>query len=105
VADILIDLARRETKTFSVQFARVLIAEMRQTARMHKDPLKHAGFRVLRAPDVPSVLVELGYVSNRGDLKSLTSEAWRGRTAAAMAQAVDTFFSTRLAGAGRGRPN
>ena len=101
VADILIDLARRETKTFSVQFARGLIAEMRKAARMHKEPLKHAGFRVLRAPDVPSVLVELGYVSNRGDLKSLTSEAWRNRTAAAMAQAIDTYFSTRVAGAGR----
>jgi N-acetylmuramoyl-L-alanine amidase len=105
VADILIDLARRETKTFSVQFARGLVGEMRKTARMHKEPLKSAGFRVLRAPDVPSVLVELGYVSNRGDLKSLTSQAWRGRAAAAISQAVDTFFMTRLAGTGRGSPN
>jgi N-acetylmuramoyl-L-alanine amidase len=101
VADILIDLARRETKTFSVQFARTLITELRSAARLHKDPLKSAGFRVLRAADIPSVLVELGYVSNRGDLKSLTSEAWRGRTADAIMQAVDTYFSTRLAGTGR----
>ena len=86
VADILIDLARRETKTFSVQFARGLVTEMRNATRMHKDPLRSAGFRVLKAPDVPSVLVELGYVSNRGDLKSLTSEAWRNRTAASIAQ-------------------
>ena len=98
VADILIDLARRETKTFSVQFARGLVTEMRNATRMHKDPLKSAGFRVLKAPDVPSVLVELGYVSNRGDLKSLTSEAWRSRTAASIAQAIDTFFATRVAG-------
>jgi N-acetylmuramoyl-L-alanine amidase len=101
VADILIDLARRETKTFSMQFARTVIGEMRNAARLHKEPLKSAGFRVLKAPDIPSVLVELGYVSNRGDLKSLTSEAWRGRTADAIMQAVDTFFSTRLAGTGR----
>jgi N-acetylmuramoyl-L-alanine amidase len=101
VADILIDLARRETKTFSVQFARTLITELRSAARLHKDPLKSAGFRVLRAADIPSVLVELGYVSNRGDLKSLTSEAWRGRTADAIMQAVDTYFSARLAGTGR----
>jgi N-acetylmuramoyl-L-alanine amidase len=101
VADILIDLARRETKTFSVQFARTLIGQMRNAARLHKEPLKSAGFRVLKAPDIPSVLVELGYVSNRGDLKSLTSEAWRGRTAEAIMQAVDTFFSTRLAVTGR----
>ena len=48
VADILFDLARRETKTFSVQFARGLVAEMRNATRMHKDPLRSAGFRVLQ---------------------------------------------------------
>jgi N-acetylmuramoyl-L-alanine amidase len=101
VAGILLDLARRETKTFSMQFARGLVAELKKATRLHKDPLKSAGFRVLRAPDVPSVLIELGYVSNRGDLKSLTSEAWRVRTAASIAQAVDIFFTTRMAGAGR----
>jgi N-acetylmuramoyl-L-alanine amidase len=101
VADILIDLAQRETKTFSVQFARGLVTEMRRAARLHKNPLRSAGFRVLRAPDIPSVLVELGFVSNRQDLKQLTSETWRGRTADAIAQAVDTFFTTRLAGTGR----
>jgi N-acetylmuramoyl-L-alanine amidase len=103
VADILIDLARRETKTFSVQFARALVAEMRKATRLHKTPMKSAGFRVLRAPDVPSVLIELGYVSNRGDLKSLKSDAWRARTADAIGQAVEQFFARRLAGTGRGR--
>ena len=102
VADILFDLAKRETKTFSVQFARGLIGQLRRTARLHKEPLKSAGFRVLRAPDIPSALIELGYVSNKQDLQSLTSEAWRGRTADAIVQAVDTFFTTRLAGSGRG---
>ena len=69
---------------------------------MHKHPLKSAGFKVLKAPDVPSVLIELGYVSSKDDLKQLTSRAWQGRTAGAIVQAVDTFFSTRLAG-GAGR--
>jgi N-acetylmuramoyl-L-alanine amidase len=101
VAGILYDLALRETKTFSVQFARGLVAEMRNAARMHKDPLRSAGFRVLRAPDVPSVLIELGFVSNRGDLKSLTSEAWRSRTAASVARAIETYFAKRIAGSGR----
>lgn len=100
VADILIDLAQRETKTFSVQFARTLIADMKPVARLHKKPLKSAGFRVLRAPDVPSVLIELGYVSNRQDLKSLVSDAWRGKTADSIVHAIDTFFSRRIAGAG-----
>jgi len=98
VADILIDLAQRETKTFSTKFAHTLVGEMKRVARMHKHPLKSAGFRVLRAPDVPSVLLELGYVSTKDDLKQLMSEAWRARTADSIVQAVDAFFATRLAG-------
>jgi N-acetylmuramoyl-L-alanine amidase len=99
VADILIDLAQRETKSFSLQFARGLVGEMKTSVRLHKNPLKSAGFRVLRAPDIPSVLVELGYVSNKRDLKMLTSGDWRARTADTMVKAIDAFFSTRLAGA------
>jgi N-acetylmuramoyl-L-alanine amidase len=102
VADILIDLAQRETKTFSVQFARGLIESMRTATRMHKNALKSAGFRVLKAPDIPSVLVELGYVSNKQDLKSLLATDWREHTADSIAQAIDRFFTTRLAGGGRG---
>jgi N-acetylmuramoyl-L-alanine amidase len=100
VADILIDLARRETKQFSVNFATALIGELKTSARLHKHPMKAAGFRVLKAPDVPSVLVELGYVTNRQDLKLLTSEAWRSRATDSIAQAVNTFFARRLAGQG-----
>ncbi len=102
VADILIDLARRETRTFSNRFARLLMGEMKTTARMHKHPLKSAGFKVLKAPDVPSVLVELGYVSNKGDLEHLVSENWRSRTVGSMAQAIDAFFAKRVAKAGAG---
>jgi len=98
VAGILLDLAQRETKTFSVQFAHRLVSELRGATRLHKNPLKSAGFKVLRAPDVPSVLVELGYVSNKEDLQSLLSDTWRDRTAAAVAQAIDTYFSTHVAG-------
>ncbi|MFL6792747.1 MAG: N-acetylmuramoyl-L-alanine amidase [Bradyrhizobium sp.] len=100
VADILIDLAQRETRTFSNRFARLLMGEMKTTVRMHKHPLKSAGFRVLKAPDVPSVLVELGYVSNKGDLEHLVSENWRTKTVGSMAQAIDAFFAKRLATAG-----
>jgi N-acetylmuramoyl-L-alanine amidase len=100
VADILIDLAQRETRTFSNRFARLLMGEMKGTVRMHKHPLKSAGFRVLKAPDVPSVLVELGYVSNKGDLEHLVSDSWRSRTVASMAQAVDAFLAKRVARAG-----
>ena len=100
VADILIDLARRETRTFSNRFARLLMGEMRNTVRMYKHPLKSAGFKVLKAPDVPSVLVELGYVSNKGDLEHLVSDSWRSRTVGSMAQAIDLFMAKRVARAG-----
>jgi len=103
VADILIDLAQRETKIFATHFAKALVADMRRVARMHKHPLKSAGFKVLKAPDVPSVLIELGYVSSKDDLKQLTSGAWQARTAGAIGRAIDTFFSTRLAG-GQAQP-
>jgi N-acetylmuramoyl-L-alanine amidase len=100
VADILIDLAQRETRTFSNRFARLLMGDMKTTTRMHKHPLKSAGFRVLKAPDVPSVLIELGYVSNKEDLEHLVSENWRSRTVGSVAHAIDAFFAKRLATAG-----
>jgi N-acetylmuramoyl-L-alanine amidase len=101
VAGILIDLARRETKTFSVQFAHTVVGTLKNATRLHQHPLKSARFVVLKAPDVPSVLVELGYVSNRADLKSLISTEWRDRTAESIVRAIEAFFSTRLAGGGQ----
>src|SRR5215510_5061029 len=105
VADILIDLTKRETKTFSLQFARTLVSEMRNATRLHKEPMRSASFVVLKAPDIPSVLVELGYVTNRQDLKSMTSEAWRTKATDAVMQAVGTFFTSRPVGAIRPAAN
>jgi N-acetylmuramoyl-L-alanine amidase len=101
VANILVDLAQRETKTFSMQFARTVVDELKTAARLHKHPLKSAGFKVLLAPDVPSVLVELGYMSTKDDLRQLTSASWRAKTAQALVQAVDNFFTPRVASGGR----
>jgi N-acetylmuramoyl-L-alanine amidase len=100
VANILVDLAQRETKTFSLQFAKAALGELKHTARLHKRPLKSAGFVVLRAPDVPSVLIELGYMSDKDDLSHLASPAWRERNAGALARAIDEFLGPRIAGAG-----
>jgi N-acetylmuramoyl-L-alanine amidase len=104
VANILIDLAQRETKTFSQQFARNVVGELKATTRLHIHPIKSAGFIVLKAPDVPSVLVELGYMSTKDDLVHLMSADWRARTADSMAHAVDSFFAPQMAGA-PGRSN
>ncbi len=105
VADILIDLAQRETKAFSTDFARNLVKELKSSARLHKHPLKSAGFKVLKAPDVPSVLVELGYVSNPRDLKLMTSEGWRRKVVDSIARAIANFFATRLAAENTPRPS
>ncbi|MGH6717329.1 MAG: N-acetylmuramoyl-L-alanine amidase [Bradyrhizobium sp.] len=96
VANILMDLAQREIRTFSSRFARILVSNMKNVATMHDPPIESAGFRVLKDPDVPSVLVELGFVSNKRDLGHLVSQKWRKRAVAAMAQAIDAFLAKRL---------
>ncbi|MCB8820631.1 N-acetylmuramoyl-L-alanine amidase [Microvirga rosea] len=97
VTDILQDLTLRETRSFSHRFAGGLVGELESIARLNKNARREAGFRVLRAYDVPSVLVELGYLSSRQDLDLLMSEEWRGKAVSAMTVAVDRFFATRLA--------
>lgn len=92
VADILIDLARRETKNISLAFSRTLLGKIDDTMRLNKNPQRSAGFKVLTAPDVPSVLVELGYLSNAADEQLLLSESWREKAAARFALAVEAFF-------------
>jgi N-acetylmuramoyl-L-alanine amidase len=98
VSDILQDLTMRETRGFSHGFARHLFSELNPMVRFSTQPHREAGFRVLRAADMPSVLLELGYLSNARDVESLLSEDWRRRTSAAMANAIDRFFALRLAG-------
>ena len=95
VADILIDLTRRETKAFSNRFARVLINQFRSAATLNKNPHRSAGFRVLKAADIPSVLLELGYLSNRKDLALITSLEWQDKTTDAVTTAVDSFFAAK----------
>jgi N-acetylmuramoyl-L-alanine amidase len=91
VADILVDLIRRETHTYSVRFARSLIDELSPTIELINNPQRSAGFKVLKAPDVPSVLVELGYLSNAKDEQQLCDPVWRGKAADRIASAIDLF--------------
>jgi N-acetylmuramoyl-L-alanine amidase len=96
VADILFDLARRESRAFSNQFARSLVTTLPKATRMHKTPLRGAGFRVLKAPDIPSVLLELGYLTSAEEAKMMQSEEWRRATADAAGEAVERFVTERL---------
>ena len=97
VKDILLDLTRRETRNFGTVFAQNLIKEMKETTPMFKKPHQQAGFKVLEAPDVPSALIELGFVSNAEDEKMLMSDDWRGEASESIVQAIDNFFETRIA--------
>lgn len=92
IEDILFDLARRETRLFSQIVARTATSAIQKGARLHKTPLRSAGFRVLRAPDMPSILVELGYLSNAEDLAVLASDSSRGKLAAGLGEAIVRFL-------------
>lgn len=95
VHDILQDLTRRETKAYSHVFSRTLVALWKNAGHLNKNPQRSAGFRVLKALDVPSVLLELGYLSNEKDLSNLVSPEWRERAAGTLATAIDSFFAQR----------
>ena len=92
VTNILIDLAQRDTKNASVKFAESLISSVRGKTLLLDRTHRFAGFRVLKAPDVPSVLVELGFITNRTDEKQLSSSKWRRRVTTGMVEAIDNYF-------------
>ena len=93
VADILFDLEKRETRAYAHLFSRGVVAQLQGKTQLNNNPERSAGFVVLKAPDFPSVLVELGYLSNAKDVQAMRSAEWRTRTAGAMAEAVDRFFA------------
>ncbi len=97
VAGILLDLALRETKNHSIYFARRVVKNLKPVTPLNRRPVRSAGFKVLRAPDVPSVLLELGYLSNRHDEKNLVSSRWRRKAAGAVTAAIEGFFSPEVA--------
>ena len=95
VSGILFDLARRETRQFSQSFARTLINGIHGPTQINKNPHRSAGFRVLKAPDVPSVLLELGYLSSAEDVRLLKSPEWQDKVTGAAAMAIERFVSER----------
>ena len=97
VGNILMDLALRETKNHSIYFARRLVKNMKPVTPLNHRPMRSAGFKVLRAPEIPSVLLELGYLSNRHDEKNLVSDQWRDKAAASVTAAIEGFFSPEVA--------
>jgi N-acetylmuramoyl-L-alanine amidase len=93
ISDILIDLTRRESMNQSAKFAIGLVKQLRRQTKVLRNTHRFAGFAVLKAPDVPSVLVELGFLSNRSDEKALKDKKFRAKLAKGMVRAVISYFS------------
>jgi len=93
VTNILIDLAQRESMNQSSRFATGLVQELRRHTKVLRNTHRFAGFAVLKAPDLPSVLVELGFLSNRSDEKALKNKKYRAKLARGIVQAVTGYFS------------
>lgn len=101
IAAVLMDLARAETQPRSERLARALVEGIgAATGRLYKRPHLSAGFSVLRAPDIPSVLVELGFLSDPRDRRNLVDPEWRARAAQGILSALDSWAEEDAAEAG-----
>ena len=93
VRTILIDLAQRETMNQAAVFVNLVIPELSGTGGTLRNGHRFAGFAVLKAPDIPSLLIEMGYLSNREDEELLLSPEYRIRLARALVRAIDHYFA------------
>ena len=93
VATILIDLAQRDTNNKSIAFADILAEELAGVTSLVKRHRRFAGFAVLKSPDVPSVLLELGYLSNPDDARNLAQPDYRAKLGHAIVRALDQYFA------------
>lgn len=92
VTNILIELAQRETMNQSARFAQLLVGELRNETQTLNKSHRFAGFAVLKAPDIPSVLIELGFLSNPNDEKNLRTRQYQAKLANGIVRAVDRYF-------------
>ena len=93
--NILLDLAQRETLNSSAQAAEIIGEELSKTWVTKQKAHRFAGFAVLKAPDMPSLLLEMGYVTNATDANMLRTSTSRRGLIQGMVQAVDRYFATR----------
>jgi N-acetylmuramoyl-L-alanine amidase len=93
VGPILAELAARETLDLSQRLQGLLVRDLRRAMTLAREPARTAGFRVLRQAEVPSVLIELGYMSSAADIALLQSSDWQRSVAQAITRAVDAYFA------------
>ncbi|MCA8888528.1 MAG: N-acetylmuramoyl-L-alanine amidase [Parvularculaceae bacterium] len=94
LATTLYEVMQRESGTKSDKFAEILIAKLDGVTPLLNNTHRRENFKVLLAPDVPAILLELAFISNKSDEANLKSPAWRKRTMAAVADAIDTYFTS-----------
>ncbi len=92
VSGILVDLIKRETKSNSVIFAEFVVPELAQAGPLLRNTHRQKNLFVLLAPDVPAVLIEIGFLTNKADARRLKSRRGRGKSAAAIKRAIDAYF-------------
>ena len=94
VVDILVDLMRREMRVQSFMAARSIVHQLEPSVELRRFPVRQADFFVLQSPDVPSVLIELGFLSNAQDMANLLETGWQDRTADAVARGISLYFDS-----------
>ncbi len=97
IASILVDLAQRESMNSSANFAKLMKREASREIRFRPDFLRNAGFAVLKSPDMPSILLEVGYLTNADDTNRLISGEGQRQIATGMRKAIDIHFAQRTA--------
>jgi len=93
VNDILISLSQTDSRNKSSKYASYLVKEMAKSVKLVKNTHRFAGFAVLKAPDIPSALLEMGYLSNKNEEANLKTKWYRQKLAASAAQAIDKYFN------------
>ncbi len=100
VVDILVDLMRRQMRQQSYVAAQAIVHQLEPSVTLRKFPVRQANFFVLQAPDVPSILLELGFLSNADDIANLMKSDWQARVSEALARGIASYFDGVAAQAG-----
>lgn len=93
INDILISLSQTDSRNKSSKFATYIVGEMKKTVKLLNDSHRFAGFAVLKAPDIPSALLEMGYLSNKSEESLLKQSSYRKKLAASVTQAISRYFN------------
>ncbi|MBJ7537541.1 N-acetylmuramoyl-L-alanine amidase [Marinomonas transparens] len=93
LAEVLLDMSMNSTIQMSLNIGKSVLGEMRGVAKLHKNTVQQAGFVVLKSPDIPSILIETGFVSNKTEAKNLSSRNYRVKLAGSIAEGVKDYFT------------